>query len=85
MKKTVIKPERTEHSQLEVIVDTTRQRYAHRASPEVHAKQELLLFEQAQAQTAIIHLNAAIEAENDRLESIGAQLTGLAEVLSCRI
>jgi len=73
-----------EPSRLEVVADITRRRYAHQNSAVVHQKQELLLFEQGQAQTAIINLQAAIEAKKERLDTIGASLTGLAEVLSCR-
>ena len=71
-------------SRLEQVADTTKRHFSHQNSAVIHAKQELLMFENAQIETSIAHLQAALEAKKDRRNVIGATLAGLAEVLSCR-
>ena len=71
-------------SKLEQVADASKRHYSHQNSAVVHAKQELLMFEQQQIETSITHLTAALELKKARRDIIGAQLTGLAEVLICR-
>ena len=71
-------------TQLEQVTEAARRQYAHQNSAVVIQKQELLMFEQAQTDRAIINLTAALEAKKNRRNIIGATIAGLAEVLACR-
>ncbi|MFI5222721.1 MAG: hypothetical protein ACHQX3_00510 [Nitrospirales bacterium] len=71
-------------SRFEQIAEVAQRHYSHQNSAVIHAKQELLLFEQAQVEVAIAHLTATLEAKKDRRDVIGATLAGLTVVLACR-
>lgn len=69
---------------LEQLTEATRKQFIHQNSAVVIAKQELLQFEQAQADRAIFNLTAALDAKKAHRNEIGAKLAGLAEILAAR-
>jgi hypothetical protein len=71
-------------TRLELVTDATKRQFSHQNSVVLHNKQELLMLEQAQIDSSIKHLETALEIHKERREVVGATLTGLAEVLSCR-
>lgn len=79
-----MKEKKSKISRFEQISEATKSHYAHQNSAVVRAKQELLLFEQAQVEASIAALTAALETKKDRRNVIGSSLAGLAQVLSCR-